>query len=184
MYPFQPSLPREPKDRLIFALDVDTIDEAERLVKALAPHVGVFKVGSDLFSNAGPLVLDLVHGMGGEVFLDLKFHDIPATVAAAARQAARRRVKMFTVHALGGGEMIAAISEEYGEMTLIPGSAPPMVLGVTILTSHTEAQLAAIGFNRPLAEVTRASGPTRRRQRGIRHRRLGPRTSRSQAQPS
>ncbi len=151
---FNPNPPREPKDRLIFALDVDNIDEAERLVKALAPHVGAFKVGCHLFTNAGPLVLDLVHGMGGELFLDLKFHDIPATVAAAVRQAARRRVKMLTVHALGGAAMIEAIGEEYGEMTLIPGSMPPLVLAVTILTSQTEAQLAAIGFDRPLSELT------------------------------
>ena len=145
---------REPKDRLIFALDVDTIEEAERLVKALAPHVGVFKVGPRLFTSAGPLVLDLVHGMGGELFLDLKFHDIPATVAAAARQVARRRVKMFTVHALGGRQMFEAIGRELNEMTLIPGAARPTILGVTILTSHSPAELTEMGFERPLPEVS------------------------------
>ena len=147
-------LPREPKDRLIFPLDVDTIEEAERLVKQLAPHVGVFKVGPRLFTSAGPLVLDLVHGMGGELFLDLKFHDIPATVAASARQVARRRVKMFTVHSLGGVEMIEAIGRELGEMTLIPGVAPPIILGVTVLTSHSQDALRAIGFSQPLPELT------------------------------
>ena len=146
--------PREPKDRLIFALDVDTIEEAERLVKALVPYVGVFKVGPRLFTSAGPLVLDLVHGMGAELFLDLKFHDIPATVAATARQVARRRVKMFTVHALGGRTMFDAIGREFSEMTLIPGSPPPMILGVTVLTSHSQEELTELGFGRPLEETS------------------------------
>ena len=154
MNPYGPQLPREPKDRLIFALDVDTIEEAERLVKALAPYVGVFKVGPRLFTSAGPLILDLVHGMGGELFLDLKFHDIPATVAATARQVARRRVKMFTVHALGGRAMFDAIGRELSAMTLIPGSPPPMILGVTVLTSHSQEELSELGFGRPLAETS------------------------------
>ena len=152
--PYGHSMPREPKERLIFALDVDTIEEAERLVKILAPHVGIFKVGPRLFTSAGPLILDLVHGMGAELFLDLKFHDIPATVAAAARQVARRRVKMFTVHGLGGGRMFDAITRELGEMTLIPGSAPPLILAVTVLTSHSQDELRALGFERPLPEIT------------------------------
>ena len=154
MIPFIHRPPEAPKDRLIVALDVDTIEEAERLVKALVPHVGVFKVGPRLFTSAGPMVLDLVHGMGGALFLDLKFHDIPATVAAAARQTARRQVKMLTAHGLGGPAMFDAVAREFSEMTLIPGSAPPMVLAVTVLTSHSAAELKSIGFQRPLPEVT------------------------------
>lgn len=147
-------MPREPKERLIVALDVDTLQEAERLVKALAPHVGTFKVGPRLFTSSGPLVLDLVHGMGADLFLDLKFHDIPATVAAAAHQVARRRVKMFTVHALGGARMIEAVAKELSELTLIPGAYPPLVLGVTVLTSHSPDELTQMGINRPLADLS------------------------------
>jgi orotidine-5'-phosphate decarboxylase len=145
--------PKEPRERLIFALDVDHIDEAERLVKALAPHVGMFKVGPRLFTSAGSLVMDLVHGMGSSVFLDLKFHDIPASVAGAAREVARLRTKMFTVHGLGGTKMIEAVLRELSQMTLIPGLPPPIVLGVTILTSHDQASVEALGFERPISEL-------------------------------
>jgi orotidine-5'-phosphate decarboxylase len=143
-------LPTTPKDRLIFALDVEDLDAAERLVRRLAPHVGVFKLGSQLFTSVGPLVVDLVHGMGASVFLDLKFHDIPATVAAAAREVARQRARMFTVHALGGSPMIQRAARELQRMTLVPGVPPPMILGVTLLTSHSEADLAEIGLAPPL----------------------------------
>jgi orotidine-5'-phosphate decarboxylase len=139
-------------DRLIFALDVDHIDEAERLVKLLAAHVGMFKVGPRLFTSAGSLVLDLIHGMGSSIFLDLKFHDIPAQVAGAAREVARQRARMFTVHALGGPKMITATIDELAQMTLIPGQPPPIVLAVTVLTSHSEAEIKALGFASSLAE--------------------------------
>lgn len=147
------ALPTEPKDRLIFALDVDHIDEAERLVKALAPHVGMFKVGPRLFTAAGSLVMDLVHGMGSSVFLDLKFHDIPASVAGAAREVARLRTKMFTVHGLGGPKMVHAVLRELSQMTLIPGLPPPIVLGVTVLTSHSQEEIEALGFSEPIAQI-------------------------------
>lgn len=154
------ALPREPKDRLIFALDVDHINEAERLVKLLAPHVGLFKIGPRLFTASGSLVVDLVHGMGSNVFLDLKFHDIPATVAAAAREVARQRVKMFTVHALGGPVMISAVVDELSRMTLIPGASPPLVLAVTVLTSHTQADVETIGFTQPIPSLAQRLAQT------------------------
>jgi orotidine-5'-phosphate decarboxylase len=144
--------PGEAKERLIFALDVDHIDEAERLVKLLAPHVGMFKVGPRLFTSAGSLVLDLIHGMGSSVFLDLKFHDIPDQVAGAAREVARQRARMFTLHALGGGRMISAVIDELAQMTLIPGSPPPIVLAVTVLTSHSEQEIRQLGFASGVAE--------------------------------
>lgn len=147
------ALPKEPKDRLIFALDVDHIDEAERLVKALTPHVGMFKVGPRLFTSAGSLVMDLIHGMGSSIFLDLKFHDIPASVAGAAREVARQRAKMFTVHGLGGAKMVQAVLRELSQMTLIPGLPPPIVLGVTVLTSHDQESIEAIGFDKPISEL-------------------------------
>lgn len=148
-------LPSSPKDRLVFALDVDHIDEAERLVKALAPHVGMFKVGPRLFTNAGSLVIDLIHGMGSSVFLDLKFHDIPASVAGAAREVARQRTKMFTVHAVGGAKMVKAVSSELMQMTLIPGHPPPIVLAVTVLTSLSQSDIEAVGFGEPIVELAR-----------------------------
>lgn len=152
MLPISFPKPTTAKERLIFALDVDDLDEAEQLVRRLAPHVGLFKVGPTLFTGVGPLVLDLIQGMGASVFLDLKFHDIPATVAAAAREVGRQRVKMFTVHALGGSRMIRNASGELLRMTLIPGVPPPLVLAVTLLTSHTETELAELGFSGPLVE--------------------------------
>lgn len=146
-------LPKTPRDRLVFALDVDHIDEAERLVRLLAPHVGMFKVGPRLFTNAGSLVLDLINGMGSSVFLDLKFHDIPASVAGAAREVARQRVRMFTVHALGGSRMLQAVLRELSNMTLIPGAPPPIVLGVTVLTSHAQDEVDQLGFTEPIVSL-------------------------------
>jgi len=144
--------PATPRERLIFALDVDRLDEAERYVKMLASHVGVFKIGPRLFTSAGSLVFDLIHGMGGHVFLDMKFHDIPDAVGAAAREVARQRVKMFTMHALGGGRMVREVQRRLMETTLVPGTAPPMALAVTILTSHAEEEVQALGFDRPIVE--------------------------------
>ena len=147
--------PKSPQDRLIFALDVDHIDEAERLVEKLAKHVGMFKVGPRLFTSAGSLVMDLIHGMGSSVFLDLKFHDIPASVAGAAREVARQRAKIFTVHALGGADMIQAATKELAGMTLIPGFPPPLCVAATVLTSHSQADIEAIGFTGPVVDVAR-----------------------------
>lgn len=147
--------PTSPKERLIFALDVEHIDEAERLIKTLAPHVGMFKVGSTLFTNAGAQVLDMIHTLGSSVFLDLKFHDIPAQVTGAAREVARKRAKMFTVHALGGGRMIEGAVRELQSMTVIPGFPPPMCLAVTMLTSHAPEELPGLGLSDPMVEQVR-----------------------------
>ncbi|MCK6544602.1 orotidine-5'-phosphate decarboxylase [Myxococcota bacterium] len=136
----------------MFALDVEQIDEAERFVKLLAPHVGMFKVGPRLFTGSGSLVIDLIHGLGSSVFLDLKFHDIPETVAGAAREVARQRVRLFTVHALGGAQMIRRACAELATMTLIPGIPQPQCIGVTILTSHSPDELVELGIDRPLSE--------------------------------
>lgn len=150
--------PRTPKDRLIFALDVDHYDDAERLVKLLAPEVGMFKVGPRLFAAAGAQVLSLIHHHQKEVFLDLKLHDIPESVAGAVREIARQRVAMFTVHGLGGPKMIRALLSELSQMTLIPGVQPPICLAVTVLTSHAESDLAALGFQEPLVDLVKRLG--------------------------
>ena len=147
--------PRTPKDRLIFALDVGDLETAERLINQVAPHVGMFKLGSQLFTSVGPMVLDLVYGMGADVFLDLKFHDIPATVGLAAKEAARLRTRMFTVHSLGGAKMIRQAAKALQSTTLVPGVEKPMILGVTVLTSHSPEDLEALGISGPLHETSK-----------------------------
>lgn len=146
------ALPKTPKDRLIFALDVPDLDRAETLVSQLADHVGIFKLGSQLYTSVGPMIVDLVLGNGAGVFLDLKFHDIPATVALAAREVCKHRARMFTVHALGGRKMLTKTAETISRATLLPGVPPPMMLAVTLLTSHAEADLAEIGLSKPLKD--------------------------------
>src|SRR5574342_111246 len=94
------------RERLIVALDVDNLDQAKELVRLLAGEIGMFKIGKQLFTHAGPQAVRLIQDMGGEVFLDLKFHDIPTTVAKASVEATRLGVKMFNVHASGSLEMM------------------------------------------------------------------------------
>jgi len=120
-----------PKDRLIVALDVDSLDKAMPLVEKLAPHVGCFKVGLELLTSAGaPQVVKRIHDAGGSVFYDGKFDDIPATVAGASRAAAGLGVKLFNVHASCGRESLTAAAKVKGKSLL---------LAVTVLTSLDEA---------------------------------------------
>jgi orotidine-5'-phosphate decarboxylase len=121
------------RDRLIFALDVPTLDEARAWVDRLAPHVGLFKIGLELFAAAGPeAVRAVAREEGPGLFLDLKLHDIPATVAGAVRAVRRLGgVRMLTVHVDGGREMLEAAVESAGEEICI--------LGVTRLTSLAAA---------------------------------------------
>lgn len=140
-------MPRDPKerlpaDRLIVALDVDSLDRATGLVDALAGQVTRFKIGSQLFTAAGPAVVDAVRKRGGEVFLDLKFHDIPNTVEGAAREAVRLGVFMFNVHASGGRAMMRAASRGAAEAAHTLGLPRPLVIAVTVLTSLDRAALA------------------------------------------
>ena len=128
----------DPKDRLIVALDVETLGGAIGLVERLAGLVTRFKIGSQLFTAAGPAAVEAVRKRGGEVFLDLKYHDIPNTAAGAAREAARLGVFMFNVHAAGGQAMMRAAAE-----AAAIGSAGrrPLVIAVTVLTSLDRAAL-------------------------------------------
>lgn len=139
-----------PRDRLIFALDVDELETARSLIRSLAPSVATFKIGPVLFTRHGPEVVALVRDHGGAVFLDLKFHDIPETVAGATREATRLGVRMLTVHALGGHTMIGRAAAELSRLTVVPGVPRPMVLAVTVLTSHSEADVAALGLPGPI----------------------------------
>jgi orotidine-5'-phosphate decarboxylase len=127
-------------ERLIVALDVPTAEAARALVDRLAGGVGLFKVGSQLFTATGPGFVQEIVGRGEKVFLDLKFHDIPNTVAGAVSSASRLGVSLIDVHGLGGRAMLEAAV----------GALPAMqtrLLAITILTSHDEMTLGQIGVN-------------------------------------
>jgi orotidine-5'-phosphate decarboxylase len=140
--PFQKSLD-EARNRLIVALDVPNATAAVELVNRLEGTCAWFKVGLELFVAGGPAVLEPLIASGHSIFLDLKFHDIPNTIAGAVRSAANLGVRMMTVHALGGPAMLAAAR------SAIDGIAdPPELLAVTVLTSMDKVQSDAIGLNR------------------------------------
>jgi orotidine-5'-phosphate decarboxylase len=143
------------KDRLIVALDVETAHEAREIVASLRGQAGMFKVGSQLFTAAGPDVVREIVGAGERVFLDLKFHDIPNTVAAASREAVRLGVSLFNVHASGGGEMMRRAAEATAEAAEHEGLTRPQLIGVTVLTSADAATLAEVGIQTsPLEHAT------------------------------
>ncbi|WP_316347115.1 orotidine-5'-phosphate decarboxylase [Desulfuromonas acetoxidans] len=141
------------KDRLIFALDVDSYDEARQWVRILADEVGMFKVGKQLFTRCGPQIVDMIRQAGGGVFLDLKYHDIPNTVAKAGIEAARMGVQMFNVHALGGGKMMRTMVDEVREAAVKEGFSVPITLAVTILTSSSEEDLRQVGIDLPVTQM-------------------------------
>jgi len=113
----------------------------------------MFKIGKQLFTRCGPDVVRMVRAEGGEVFLDLKYHDIPNTVAKAGVEAARLGVKMFNVHALGGASMMQCTITDLHQAAASEGFALPIVLGVTILTSSSDADLQELGFAKPVSEM-------------------------------
>lgn len=141
------------KERLIFALDVDDFATAEEWVTRLRESVGVFKVGKQLFTRCGPDIIKMIRANGGEVFLDLKYHDIPNTVAKAAVEACKLDVKIFNVHALGGVEMMRRTVEEVESYCAEAKVKKPMMLAVTILTSSTEETLKGVGIDRSIDEM-------------------------------
>jgi orotidine-5'-phosphate decarboxylase len=138
---------------LIFALDVDTLAEAETWVRRLRGQVGVFKVGKQLFTRCGPDAVKLIQDLEGQVFLDLKYHDIPHTVAQACLEAAKLGVAMFTLHSLGGREMMTAAAAALADMSAARRQDCPLSLAVTILTSMNEAALREVGVDIPPAEI-------------------------------
>ncbi|HEV2207588.1 MAG TPA: orotidine-5'-phosphate decarboxylase [Verrucomicrobiae bacterium] len=133
------------RNPILVALDVPTPDSALNLAHELAPVVGGFKVGSELFTAAGPSVVQAVRQTGAAVFLDLKYHDIPNTVAKAVAAATRLDVQMLTVHTSGGLEMLRAAEDAAQKAALHAGRAAPLLLGVTVLTSLDSGSLAEIG---------------------------------------
>jgi len=153
----------EARQKIIFALDVHGLDDIDRWADTLAAKVGMFKVGKELFTSCGPAAVKAVQHHGGQVFLDLKYHDIPNTVASAMCEAARLGVQMANLHALGGAEMmetaVSAVHKEFSD------AERPRLLAVTILTSSTVETLRQVGIEHSvqdmvvrLARLAKASG--------------------------
>lgn len=134
--------PRIDQRRIIVALDYAEVETAEGLVAQLNPSLCRLKVGNELFTRAGPAFIERLHDRGFEVFLDLKYHDIPNTVAAACQAAADLGVWMVNVHALGGRRMLEA-----ARSALDAHSSRPLLIAVTILTSLENRDLGEIGFD-------------------------------------
>jgi orotidine-5'-phosphate decarboxylase len=133
------------RNPIIAALDVPTAEQAWKLAQEIAPAVAAFKIGGELFTSAGPDIVRRVRDTGAAVFLDLKFHDIPHTVAKAVVSATRLDVQMLTIHASGGAEMMRAAEEAAQQTALQSGRHAPLVLGVTVLTSCDHSTLNEIG---------------------------------------
>jgi orotidine-5'-phosphate decarboxylase len=133
------------RERLIVALDLDDLEEVKQRVRLLVPEIGMFKVGKQLFTYAGPQAVRLIQELGGEIFLDLKFHDIPNTVAKAAIEATRLGVKMFNVHASGSLEMMRTTVREVRRICRQEKRRQPIMLAVTVLTSLNQDDLKRLG---------------------------------------
>ena len=134
----------KPRERIIIALDLPTSEAALAVVRELSPHAGLFKIGLQLYTAAGPDIVRAVRDLGGRIFLDLKLHDIPNTVGRAVESAASLGVEMQTIHLSGGRAMIEAAVL----------AAPPemLLLGVTVLTSVDQATLRETGIDSPMKE--------------------------------
>jgi orotidine-5'-phosphate decarboxylase len=143
----------QPKDRIIFALDVEHFSEAQTWVNLLKDRVGVFKVGKQLFTHAGPKVVDMIRKRNQNIFLDLKFHDIPTTVAKSGEEATKLNVSMFDLHALGGFEMMRRTVESSRNVAKELGLPKPLILAVTILTSMDEAIMKEVGIEGPILDA-------------------------------
>jgi orotidine-5'-phosphate decarboxylase len=139
--------PEGARSRLICALDVPSIAPALTLVEQTAEHVGWYKIGLQLFCAVGPSLIDAVRDRQADVFLDLKLHDIPNTVASTVKVIADSGVQMFTVHACGGARMVEAAAQ-----VLAAQRNPPLMLAVTVLTSHDTRDLRAMSIHQDAAQ--------------------------------
>jgi orotidine-5'-phosphate decarboxylase len=137
--------------KIIFAMDVKEFSDVQLWAELLSPHVGMFKVGKQLYTACGPAAVRMIQKCGGEVFLDLKYHDIPNTVAMATLEAANLGVKLCDLHAMGGFEMMSKTMESLDKN--FAAAERPRVLAITVLTSSNEETLRGIGINLPVPEM-------------------------------
>ncbi len=133
--------PLEPKDRIILALDVDTLEEAEELVKELKDYVGFFKVGLQLYTACGYEAIKMIQSYGGKVLFDGKFHDIPNTVARACANLVKKDITFFDIHIKGGSKMLSTTVKLAGETAKKYEKEAPTILGVTLLSSFGQRTL-------------------------------------------
>lgn len=158
--------PKCAKDKLVLALDVNTMEEARQLVHELRDYVGIFKVGLQLYTSVGPDIIKMIQDEGGEIFFDGKFHDIPNTVAKASANLIKHGVTFFNIHTTGGSKMISTCLKLARETARSCGLPKPTVLGVTLLTSFGQKTLTEeLLINRniddyvgQLAKVAKESG--------------------------
>ncbi|MCK4534234.1 MAG: orotidine-5'-phosphate decarboxylase [Syntrophobacterales bacterium] len=147
MLPKMQAPSRNSRSKLIFALDLgEDMDEAIRWADLLKDHVGMLKIGKETFTRFGPSIVSRIIEKGGNVFLDLKFHDIPNTVAMASEAAVKLGISMFNIHALGGNEMMERAVASVNNTARSMGIVPPMLLAVTVLTSLDDSNLEEMGF--------------------------------------
>ncbi|MEN8264087.1 MAG: orotidine-5'-phosphate decarboxylase [Nitrospirota bacterium] len=154
----------KPKERIILALDVPEYKEAVTIVNKFKKEIEIFKVGSELFTSAGPKIVEKIHSMGKKVFLDLKFHDIPNTAAKSALAVARLGVFMFNVHTLGGLKMMKEAASSLSRFALENNVDRPRLIGVTILTSIDQRTMQSeLGIDmRMSAQVKHLAGLAKR----------------------
>lgn len=146
-----------PSPKIIIAIDVSNRSDAIKLAKKFDPKLCRLKIGLELYTAEGPVILELIQNLGFEIFLDLKFHDIPNTVARACAVAANMGVWMINVHALGGLEMMSVARE-----AITKASHQPLLTAVTILTSHTQNDLSTVGITISMEEcVTQLANKAR-----------------------
>jgi orotidine-5'-phosphate decarboxylase len=145
----------DPKERMILALDLEHFQEAQKLVKEFKEHVGMFKVGKQLFTHCGTKIIDFIKMNKAKVFLDLKYHDIPNTVSKAAIEAMKLGVDMFNVHASGGFTMMEETRSALHEASKKLVVERPKIIAVTVLTSIDDSELQRLGLTVTAAEWTR-----------------------------
>ena len=145
----------DPKEKIILALDVEHFEEAQRIVMEFKDHVGMFKVGKQLFTHCGPKIVDFIKLKNSKVFLDLKYHDIPNTVSKAAVEAAKLGVDMLNVHASGGLAMMKETKTALLNAVKKFRLQRPKIIGVTVLTSMDDAEFKRMGLNISVSQLTK-----------------------------
>ncbi|HLD56368.1 MAG TPA: orotidine-5'-phosphate decarboxylase, partial [Candidatus Omnitrophota bacterium] len=144
----------DPRERIIVALDTADIRFAKKLIQTLKDDIKIYKVGNELFTAHGPKAVQMVRDAGAQVFLDLKYHDIPNTVASAARQAVSLGVFMFNVHVSGGLQMMQEAVIAAADEARKKNINPPKLIGVTLLTSLNQEEVTKqIGISKPIDDI-------------------------------